>query len=443
MKKQSWIIAALTAVSMLAGCGQQAQPAGTSADHASHGAGSADAGAIGGQKVTIDFWYSLGGKNGEIVKAMVDEFNQSQQAVEVKATYQGNYYDNHAKVLAALATNTQPDVTMVEIASIAAFADAGALEDLKPFAEGQNGTDMQDYIPGLLGNSYWQDKFVALPFNRSTPLLYVNRDMLKKAGLNPEGPKTWDELREFSKKLSQGKGDAQTWGFSTPIDIWFYEALTFQAGGEILSEDGKQVKFNDDKGTAPIQFWSDMIKEQSMKMPPGEKYDAWDVAEADFTNQKVGMIFTSTGSLNGILEKAKFDVGTAFLPAKESFGVPTGGANLVMLSKSTPEEKAGAWAFMKWLTESDRTAKFSKETGYMPVRTSALESEPMKSLYAEKPQFKVAIDQLQYAKPRPMAPGYKELQETIMSEIQRTILGQATPQDALNKAAEKGQKLLK
>jgi len=390
--------------------------------------------------VEIDFWYALGGRNGEIIQEMVKKFNESQKDIVVKASYQGSYYENHSKVLAAVSAGNQPDVTMVEVASIGAFADAKVLEDLGPYANGAE----KKYIPGLLGNSYWKDKLYAIPFNRSTPLLYLNRDMLKAAGLDPEGPKTWEELREFSKALTKKEGDkTATYGFSTAIDIWFYEALVFQSGGSILTEDNKALAINSEAGKAPIEFWTSMLKEGIMKAPPGEKYNAWDVAKQDFLNGQVGMIFTSTGDLRGLKENAKFDVGAAFLPANKTYGAPTGGANLVILAKSSDEEKKAAWEFVNWMTDTAQTVPFSLESGYMPVTTEAVESAEMKAAYEKEPNFQVAVKQLEYASPRPMVPGYKELQEVIMTEIQRAVLGQATVDEALQKADEKGQKLLK
>ncbi|MBO8170522.1 MAG: ABC transporter substrate-binding protein [Bacillaceae bacterium] len=439
MKKWGMVLLSVWIVAALAACGNQETSGGNAT-------ASADAGQNGSQSssepVQIDFWYSLGGKNGEVIEQMVKKFNASQDEVVVKPTYQGDYYENHAKVMASLAAGTQPDVTMIEIASIGAFADAGALQDLQPYVEGKNGVDMNDYIQGLMGNSYWKDTLYAIPFNRSTPLLYVNRDMLEEAGLNPEGPKTWEELREYARALTI---EGERWGFSTPIDIWFYEALVFENGGKILTDDGKKPAFHSSEGIEPVEFWKSMIEEGIMKMPPGEKYNAWDVAAQDFTNQRVGMIFTSTGSLNGLMEQAQgFEVGTAFLPARKSFGVPTGGTNLVMMAKSSEEEKEAAWQFIKWMTDTEQTIHWSKNTGYMPVRVSAVESDEMKQLYQEKPQFKVAVDQLEYAKPRPMVPGYKELQEVIMAEIQRAIIDEnMTAEEAMQAAAEKAEKLLK
>jgi sn-glycerol 3-phosphate transport system substrate-binding protein len=386
----------------------------------------------------IDFWYSLPGASGEVVNALVDEYNASQDEIKVNATFQGDYYENHAKVMSSIAAGNQPDVTMVEIASIGAFADAGALEDLSKYGDDK---DMNDFIPGLMGNSYWNDTLYALPFNRSTPILYLNKNMLEAAGLDATGPKTWDELQEYARALT--KDDKI--GFSTPVDIWFYEALVFENGGNILSEDGKKPLFNSDEAVEPVVLWQDMIKEGIMKLPPGEKYNAWEVANQDFTNGNVGMIFTSTGYLNYLMETAQgFEVATAFLPAKKEFGVPTGGTNLVMLAKTPDKEKEAAWKFMQWMTAKEQTIMFSKATGYMPVRDSAASSDEMKALYEEKPQFKVAVDQLEYAKPRPMVPGYKELQEVIMTEIQRAVIDESvSAEEALNNAAQKAEKLLK
>ncbi|CAM3304565.1 ABC transporter substrate-binding protein [Brevibacillus invocatus] len=439
----SMVACVLSVTAILAGCGTNQQASGGNqgtTNTAAPAQTTASAQPASDKPVEIDFWYALGGRNGEMIQEMVKKFNETHKDIVVKAAYQGNYYENHSKVLAAVSAGNQPDVTMVEVGSIGAFADAKVLEDLGPYTNGAE----SKYIPGLLGNSYWKDKLYAIPFNRSTPLLYLNRDMLKAAGLDPEGPKTWEELREFSKALTKKEGDkTSTYGFSTAIDIWFYEALVFQSGGSILTEDNKALAINSEQGKAPIAFWTSMLKEGIMKAPPGEKYNAWDVAKQDFLNGQVGMIFTSTGDLRGLKENAKFEVGAAFLPANKNYGAPTGGANLVVLAKSSDEEKKASWEFINWMTDTAQTVPFSLESGYMPVTTEAVESAEMKAAYEKEPNFQVAVKQLEYASPRPMVPGYKELQEVIMTELQRAVMGQATVEEALQKADEKGQKLLK
>lgn len=435
----SMLACVLSVSAVLAGCGS-GNSAGSTKEAAGTSNQAAGNSAPAAQPVEIDFWYALGGRNGELIEKMVKDFNASHKDIVVKPSYQGSYYENHSKVLASVTAGNQPDVTMVEVGSIGAFADAKVLEDLGPYAGGAE----KKYIPGLLGNSYWKDKLYAIPFNRSTPLLYLNRDMLKAAGLDPNGPKNWEELRQYSQALTKKDGaKTSTYGFSTAIDIWFYEALVFQSGGKILTDDNKELAINSEAGKAPLEFWTSMLKEGIMKAPPGEKYNAWDVAKQDFLNQQVGMIFTSTGDLRSLKEGAKFDVGAAFLPANKNYGAPTGGANLVMLAKSSDAEKKAAWEFISWMTDTKQTVPFSLESGYMPVTSEAVESDEMKKAYEKEPNFQVAVNQLQYASPRPMVPGYKELQEVIMTEIQRAVLGQATVDEAIAKATEKGQKLLK
>mgnify|MGYP001233638498 FL=1 len=420
-------------------CGREERPINPQPTAATGGA-QAEPSRTTGSATEIEFWYPYSGVAGKTVEELVRRFNASQSEIVVKASYQGDYYENHAKVLAAIAAGRPPDVTIIEIASVGAFAHPGTLENLGPYVE-RDGVDLNDFWPGLMLNSYWDGKLVALPFFRSTPIMYMNVSMLKEAGLDPAGPKTWEELRRYARALTIKD---KRWGFTTPIDIWFYEALVFQSGGSILSEDGTKVEFNSPEGAAPIRFWKEMIEEGIMKFPPGEKYNAWTVADTDFFNQQVGMMFSSTGGLAGRLEQAKgkFELGTAFLPKNKEYAVPTGGANIVLLSKSTKKE--AAWKFIRWVTSTEQAAFSSMSTGYLPTSRSAAETPEMQQRFKEIPQFQVALDQLAYARPRPMIPAYKEMQELIMTELQRAVIDKnISAEQAVAQAAAKAEKLLR
>lgn len=188
-----------------------------------------------------------------------------------------------------------------------------------------------------------------------------------------------------------------------------------------------------------------MVKEGTMKAPPGQDYNAWDVATNDFVNQKVAMIQVSTASLGGLIKstEGKFELGTAFLPAGKQFGVPTGGANLAVLQKSSEAEKKAAVEFIKWLTNKENAAFFSEWSGYMPVTKEAVESEKIKALYDKYPQYKTALEQLQYAQARPMIKGYREMTVKIQDELKRAMLDTSiTPEQAVKNAAKQVQDLL-
>ncbi|GGF98655.1 ABC transporter substrate-binding protein [Paenibacillus albidus] len=392
-------------------------------------------------KTVIKYWYAYGEKIEEAKLHMVKEFNESQDKIEVIAEHQGDYEDLHAKVQAAFAAGDAPAVTDLEIASTGVFARSGMLEELTAYAEkDKDQLQLEDFNAGLMGNAYVDDKLFGLPFMRSTPILYKNVTMLKDAGLDPEGPKTWDELEQYSRVLKE-KGKV---GMTVPVDIWFYEALVAQSGGQMLSEDGKTAAFNTPEGVAPVEFWKKLSSEGLIKMPVGDEAGA--TADKDWANQMSAFKFGSTAGVTGSLEIAKgngFELETAFMPANVSYGVPTGGCQLVMTSKSSDEEKEAAWEFIKWMTSKENTIYQHKHVGYLPTRQSAVESEELKAHFKENPQFKVAVDQLEYARPRPMENAYPEVAKIIKESIQKAILDPKTsPQDALNQGAEKANKLL-
>ncbi|MEC0242460.1 ABC transporter substrate-binding protein [Paenibacillus dokdonensis] len=436
MLKKKLTALTLTAmmVGALAGCGS-----GGGTDSASSEA-KAEA-AASSKKIVIKYWYAYGDKIEEAKQHMVKTFNESQDKYEVVAEHQGSYDDLHAKVQAAFAAGNAPAVTDLEIASTGVFAHSGMLEELTAYAEkDKEQLKLDDFIPGLMGNAYVDGKLYGLPFMRSTPIMYKNVTMLKNAGLDPAGPKTWEELEQYSRVLKD-KGKV---GMTVPVDIWYYEALVAQSGGQMLSDDGKKAAFNDAAGVAPVEFWKKLSSEGLIKMPVGDEAGA--TANKDWANQISAFKFGSTAGVSESLEIAKgngFELQTAFMPANKDYGVPTGGCQLVMTSKSTAEEKEAAWAFIKWMTSQENTIYQHKHVGYLPTRTSAVESEELQEHFKQYPQYKVAVDQLEYARPRPMENAYPEIAKVLSDAMQKAIIDpKTTPQDALNQAAEKANKLL-
>ncbi|MFT8311950.1 MAG: ABC transporter substrate-binding protein, partial [Sporolactobacillus sp.] len=301
--------------------------------------------------------------------------------------------------------------------------------------------ELDDFNRGLMGYAVVNEKFYGLRYLRSTPILYMNKTLVEKAGLDPAGPKNWSEFEEYARKLTK-KGERV--GLSLATDIWFFEAFVAQSGGQMLSDDGKKAEFNGKAGVESLEFWKKLKTDGISKVLTGDT--AGDVAKQDFANGRAAMIFSSTADLSYLLslaEEGKFELKTAFMPANDSYGVPTGGCNLVMTAGLSKEKQEAAWAFIKFMTDKEQTIYASEHTGYLPSRLSAGESEEMKALYKEKPQFKVAVDQLKYGHARPMAEGYPEVVKVVVDELNRTLLKDAEPKDSLDAAAKKADQLLK
>lgn len=436
IKKSIALALSIIMFTILAACG---------ANGGSNSAGTSDTGgktANAGKKVTIKYWYAYGGKVEEAKKHLTKQFNESQDRYEVIAEHQGGYDDLNAKVQAAFAAGNAPAVSDLQISSTSRFARSGMLLELTSFANrDKDEIKLNDFNPGLMGDASVDGKLYGLPFMRSTPILYKNVTMLKEAGLDPQGPKTWSELEQYSRTL-KSKGKLP---MTIPVDIWYYEALVAQSGGQMLTADGKAAAFNSPEGIAPVEFWGRMAKDKLFKFPVGDEAES--ISQKDWANQSTAFLFSTSAGMSAYMEVAKgagFEMDAAFLPANKSYGLTTGGAQLVITSKLSDEEKEAAWAFVKFMTSKENTIYVHKQLGYLPTRLSAIETEEMKEQFKQNPLYKVAVDQLAYAKPRPMENAYPEVVNILKSSIEKAIIDpKVTPQDAINEAAEKANKLLK
>lgn len=398
--------------------------------------------------IVAQFSYSFGGKNREVTEAHIKKFNESQSKYRIEGTFQGDYFQALAKIRAAAATKTAPAVFHVIGEAMPQLWQSGLFENLEPCAKGPNGTKLDDFLPGQTQHTYFDylgkpaAPLFALPFFRSTPILYYNADMLQSKGVPV--PATWGELRDAAAKLTVREGnEVKVYGFEAPIDWWFWYALLHEAGGSLLTPDGKKAAFRE-KGTEALEFWVDLVnKDKTMKRPPGKDYNAWEVTNTDFVNQRVAMIYTSTAFLNYMTEYVKFKLGTAFLPAKVKQAVPTGGTFFVIARDAPAPQKEAGWAFIKWMTEPAQTISLSKATGYMPIRVSAVNSPEMQDFYRQNPNYKTAIDQLKTAQRFPFSPGLIEIQrEVIQPNLEAAVLGIKTSAEIMQAAEARTNEIL-
>ena len=393
------------------------------------------------ETLTATFWYSYGGRNREVLEELLDEFHGSQTRYRIDATFQGSYFEALAKLRLALVTGEQPTFAHVVGEVLPYLWDAGVLADLTPWADGELSLDRGDLIPALTQDGYFdyggrEVPLFALPFNRSTPILFYNRDVFAAADLEPPG--TWGELRSMAEALTVLEDGATTqWGFEVPIDWWFWISLLYQADGSLLSPDHSEPHFADGPGVEALQLLVDMAHEdRTLKPPPGRDYNAWGQTNVDFLAGNVAMIWTSTAFLSYLTDNADFEVGAAFLPGFRRRGVPTGGTFFVMMREGDREAQEAAWAFMHFMMQPEQTAYWSRRTGYMPVSRRALELPEMLELYEENPNYRVALDQLEHAVPFPFSPALYTIQRRhIQPRLELPVLGLQRCEESLSEAA--------
>ncbi|UUZ91592.1 ABC transporter substrate-binding protein [Paenibacillus sp. P25] len=372
---------------VLAGCsgGQTQQQAGGKepAQQSSGGAGG---------KATVQFWHSLGGKNGDYLNAMIKRFNETHDKIEVVGTFQGSYDETVTKLQQAVAAGTAPDVTMLERAYVQMFADSDVLEDMTPYMK-KSGLSADDFTPGLMGHSTFDKKLVSSPFNRSTPILHINKTPLDEKGLSV--PKTWDELKKVANALVvKENGEYKRYGFTMPYDTWYPIAMISQTKGKFFNDAQTSIGFGNGEGVKVFSFLKDLQSTGALYYPPAQ--DSGNIVNQMFSGGKVAMMYQSTGVIGSLLDTVKFDYVTAFMPMDQVYATPTGGANVALMADS--KNKEAAWEFIRWtMTDPQGGLQFVLDSGYLPFTKKMVESQQIKDLWAKRPNRKVAYDQLQYA----------------------------------------------
>ena len=391
LSRRTLLIGMTTSVGVLAlaGCAAPVAPAATT-----------EGGAAATQAATtVVLWSSFTGKNGETETELVKRFNESQGDVVIDYQFQGTYEETAQKVTAALQAGTSPDISLLSDVWWFKFYLNQVLAPLDDLLASEQ-VDVADFQDSLINEGLRQGVHYWVPFARSTPLFYYNKEKWAAAELPDRGPETWDEFMEWAPKLLEMDGDEmKTAAFSHPDGAsyvaWLFQPVTWQWGGS-FSDPDFTMHLTDEKTVAAGQFYKDTVHTYKWARP------SKDVA-ADFIGGLTAAAIMSTGSMGGVKANGTFDFGTAFLPKKDNFGCCTGGAGLSILAKTAADKQLAAMKYVAFATSPESTAFWSQNTGYMPVRKSALELPEMQTYFTEFPQFKTAVDQLALTQPQDLA----------------------------------------
>jgi sn-glycerol 3-phosphate transport system substrate-binding protein len=374
-------------------------------------------------RVVVPFWFMFGGRNRATLETLVLRFNHSQSDVWLRAVFQGDYFEGLAKLRTALAAGAAPPLSHVVGEVVPYLAEVGVLEPLDDY----DGLAALRIHPALGQAGSFRGgaerPLVVVPFNRSTPIAYVNERIF---GGRPT-PTTWDDLERTARALTR----PGCFGFGCPIDWWYWAALVGQAGGNIVEPDGR-ITLGGDAGVAALALWQRLVGAGAMKQPPGRDYNAWERLSQDFLAGRVAMIWSSTAFVRYLEETADFPVRALPLPHGSRGAVPTGGTHLVLFKSAPTELKQAAWRFVRFLLEPTSMAFWSSETGYLPATLAAVERLQSSGFYAKHPNYRVALDQLAVAEPWPWAKELFRVQrEVVQPALEAALLEHRDPALAL------------
>ncbi|WP_165980735.1 ABC transporter substrate-binding protein [Macrococcus carouselicus] len=390
-----------------------------------------------GEVQEVTFWHAMTDTHEEWLKKKTDEFNKEHKDIKVKLVGQGNYGDLSQKLLAAAKAKNSPTIAQAYGEWIADYDRNNLVVDLKPMIEGENGFDdkesYDDITEVFRKDNTFGDKVLGLPFNKSTRVLYVNNDYLKKAGL--KAPETWEELEAAAEKMTttvDGKkvvGMGFENGMAHEISMWIK-----QAGGEFVDEKNNKVLFDSPEGLKALQFINNMLDNGTARMAGEDEY-----LSGPFTNGDVAMYIGSNAGIPFVEKDAKMDWTTVPLPKGKEAAAPFQGTNITMFASSTEEQQKAAFEYMKYLISKENTIDWAKTTGYLPVRQSALDSEEWQSFVKEHPVHAAGVSQYDGAFIEDRVPDAFAMKEAIGTELDKMLFDDAEPKETLKNMAEKAQ----
>ncbi len=399
------------------------------------------------QELSLYYPVAVGGPITKIVDTLAADFEKEHPGIKIKPVYAGSYQDTITKVLTAAKGGDAPHMAVMLSTDMYTLIDEGVVV---PFDElvktPADRAWMSSFYPGFMKNSQTGGKTWGIPFQRSTIVMYWNKELFKQAGLDPNRPpQNWAELVDYGKKLTQrdAAGKVSTWGVQVPssgFPYWLFQGFTTQNGVELMNAAGTQTHFDKPEVVEALQYWVDLSRKHQIH-PPGVV--EWGTTPKDFFERKAAIIWTTTGNLTNIRTNAKFDFGVAMLPAGKQRGTPTGGGNFYVFKKASTAEREAAMKFIQWVTSPKHAAEWAIATGYVAVSPAAWDTPEMKKYLADFPAPTVARDQLQYTVAELSTHENQRVTKALNDGLQAALTGAKTPQQALQDAQREAERILR
>ncbi|MFJ5717433.1 ABC transporter substrate-binding protein [Neobacillus sp. NPDC093127] len=389
--------------------------------------------------VTIEFWHAMTGNLEKTLQTMTQKFNDSQSNITVKLVNQGTYDDLNKKLMAAAKSHTSPVMAQAYEDWMQDYINNDLITDLTPYIQnktvGWSDSELNDIVQVFRDENSWNNKFYGVPFNKSTEVLYYNTDMFKENNLN--APTTWAELENAAQTLT--KGNVIGMGFENAIGLNF-PTWVQQAGGQFVDVDSKKVTFESEEGKKALTFLNDMVNNKKIARLAGEDNYMSD----PFSRGDVAMYIGSSAGISFVeaAAKDKINWATAPLPAGEKASTQFQGTNLVTFNSADDQQKLAAWEFMKFLSSKDQTIYWAQNTGYVPVRESALKDSVWLKYIEENPKYAAAEKQFDAGYFFPHLDGAFAMKSAYSTEIQAVLVGKKSVDQGLQDAAKNTQDAL-
>lgn len=390
--------------------------------------------------VEIQFWHAMSRGRGELLEKLVQRFNSQNPDIVVKAQFVGaansrlgnDYNALYSRILEHIARGTPPDICQVYENWTTQLIDIKAVVPVDSFFRGPHGmsqAELADFVPVFReANVFDSGRVWTLPFNKSIYVLYYNKRILGELGL--KAPETWAEFRETSRTITQRKG-IPALVFLPNVDIFGH--YLYAHGGQFIERD--KASFAGSAGVDDLRFWVDAVHTDRSARPAFDAEDAFKRGESAF-------YIETTSRIGGFRRTEGLDFGVSMLPTGSTRAYQFAGTNLAIFARSSPEKQQAAWRFMKFLTSPEVTTEWAIGTGYLPVRTSAINGKTWQEYIKKNPEYGVGIKALQFAVVQPRVSAWESIRGILDDAMFEALSRKYTPDDAIQRAASLSNDLL-
>ncbi len=399
----------------------------------------------------IQWWHAMTGANNEVVETLAKEFNASQTEYKVMPVFKGTYPETLNAGIAAFRAKQAPHI--IQVFDVGTGVMMGAEGAVKPVAEilsmGGKAFDPKAYLPGIV--SYYSKPdgtMLSFPYNSSSPILYYNKDIFTKAGLDPESPpKTWPEVFEAARKIKTS--GAAPCGYTSTWLTWIglenfaaWNNLQYATQENGLASTDAELTFNTEPFVKHFQNIADLAKEGVFRYG-GRTSEAKPL----FLNGECGIFTESSGGLGDVL-KSGMNYGLGQLPYYPDLqGAPQntipGGASLWVFGGHDDAEYKGVAAFFDFLSQTEIQSRLHQVSGYLPVTMAAYEATKASGFYDKNPGREIPISQMMGKAPTANSKGVRlinlpQVRDIENEEFEKMLNGQQTAKEALDNAVKRG-----
>lgn len=404
----------------------------------------------------VQFWHAFTGRLGDLVKAQVADFNAGQSDYTVVESHKGNYSETLNAGIAAFRAGEQPQILMVfEVGTATMMAAAGAVRPMyEVMAQSGAKFDPDSYIGAVKGYyTTTEGDMLSLPFNASTPVLWVNRDAMTAAGVDPDTDlSTWQNVGATLDALKAGGEECplvtawQSWIHLENFSA--YHDVPFASKDNGFSGLDTELMLNGEAQVAHLTAMGQWAQDGKF-IYTGRRNEGG----ANFRAGDCALFTESSAGYAGISSEAKFEFDVRPLPYWEGVGnspqnTIIGGASLWVMEGHEDAEYKGAAEFLSFLSSSDVQAAWHQNTGYLPITAEAGEATRASGFYDKNPGTDVAGIQMTAKEPTANSKGlrlgsFDQIRGIIDEELEGIWSGDKTAQEAMDSAKERGDALLR